>query len=281
MEIINHKQLLSRPRHEHKWLVKGLIRSASIGFIAGEAKTYKSWLSLHIAQAIATGTKVLGAFEVPRPARVLLVQEEDDANTVSERYALLKKGHALPEPVVGHILFSIHNGLKIDNPTTVNAFRSHLTDLGAKGMLPDLIIFDVLNKLHDGNDANQKQATAVMRAFEKLRRDFGCAIIIIHHFGKKSGKRGNQRMRGSSVFAGWSENSLYVSRSGNKIDVEVENKFAQTENFSYKIESGVDSVKLVIAEDKGFVLPPIEERIGLSKRDRADLMRRWELSHQK
>ena len=238
MNIIGHKQLLSGPQTGIKWLVDGLIKAGSIGFIAGEPKTSKSWLALHIAQAVATGTPVLGRFKVPGPARVLFVEEEDAYETVITRFKDLAAGHAIPEPLEDNLNFLIHSGLRVDEPGSIDLFIGAARDLNKAGLCPNLIIFDVLNKLHAGSDTDQKHASDVMRAFERIRKELNCAILIVHHFAKGSpSKRGNQRMRGSSVFAGWSENSLYLTKDGAIVHVEPENKFILAESFSYRFNA--------------------------------------------
>lgn len=240
MQTLTHDQLLSQVAASPRtWLVEGLVMSGSIGFIAGEPKVTKSWLALHMSQAVATGLPFLGHFPV-RPANVLYIQEEDAAETVIERYRLLERGHALPTPEPGRLTYAIQTGFKLDAPGAVGRLAETARGAGAK-----LIIMDVLNKLHSGSDSDQQHATKVMRVVEDVRRATGAAILIVHHFAKGStARRGNQRMRGSGVFAGWSENSLYLSRSGPFTNVEVENKFAQTDNFSYTFKAENNGLKL-------------------------------------
>ena len=66
-------------------------------------------------------------------------------------------------------------------------------------------------------------------------------MILIHHFNKLSqGKSGrpNQRLRGSSVLPGWSENSLYILRRDrdNTLVVEPESKYGATQPFAIQLE---------------------------------------------
>ena len=241
MNIITHNQLLST-KVETMWLVEGLIKSHSIGFVAGEPKTCKSWLSLHIAQGVATGQPVLGHFRVPSPARVLFVEEEDAYETVISRLKALSAGHASPEPREGNLNFMVLGGFKADNEASLTSF----IDTARRAGGADLVIFDVLNKMHSGHDSDQKHMTKVMRAFERVREALDCAVLIVHHFGKGSkSKRGNQRLRGSSVLSGWSENSLYLSKPGPMVLVEPESKFSQTENFGFLFRATGQGVELV------------------------------------
>jgi RecA-family ATPase len=247
MNIINSRQLLNSAKSEIKWLVEGLIKTGSIGFIAGEPKTSKSWLALHIAQAVATGTPVLGHFKVPAPAPVLFIEEEDAYETVIVRLKALAAGHALPEPGVGHLNFIIQSGYRINSDLLGEKLIGAIRASGAS-----LVILDVLNKLHNYDDNSQKYATVIMGVFEHVRRETGAAILIVHHFAKGSTKkRGNQRMRGSSVFAGWSENSLYLTKDGVLVGVEPENKFAMVESFGYRFNAVNNGLRLeyLSAED--------------------------------
>jgi RecA-family ATPase len=244
MNTLSHDQLLNRVAdNPPKWVVEGLVMGGSIGFIAAEPKATKSWLALHMAQAVATGLPFMGKF-LSNVSNVLYVQEEDSVETVMTRYRLLEKGHVMPAPAPGRINYAIQTGFKLDAVGAAGELTREAKLCGAK-----LIIMDVLNKLHTGNDSDQKHATKLMSVVEEVRRATGAAILIVHHFAKGSpGRRGNQRMRGSSVLAGWSENSLYLQRSGPYTHVEVENKFAETPNFSYTFKAENGGLRLNIED---------------------------------
>lgn len=242
MNLLTHAQLLATSKDQKpRWLVEGLVRAGSIGFIAGEPKVTKSWLALHMAQSVATGVPFLGKF-LSTPSNVLYIQEEDAIETVMTRYRLLEKGHVIPTPADGRLTYAIQTGYRIN----FDILGEKLTE-AVRAAKAELVILDVLNKLHNYDDSNQKQATTIMNVFEHVRRETGAAIVIVHHFSKGSpNKRGNQRMRGSSVLAGWSENSLYLSRSGALTFAEVESKFAETPGFAYKFEAVNEGLKLTL-----------------------------------
>lgn len=243
INILRHDQLLTKSSDDPDWVVNNIVRAGSVGFIAGAPKSFKSYLALHIAQAVATGTPVLGHFPVPSPRRVLFLEEEDPCELVTSRYRALELGHHIPTPAPGFLNFSVQTGYKVN----FDADGSKLV-AAVQGTAADLLIVDVLNKVHNFDDSSQKGATSIMGVFERVRRETGAAVLLVHHFSKGSpNRRGNQRMRGSSVFAGWSENSLYVTRRPDQrnpggegfldpmVDVEVESKFAQVPNFSYQV----------------------------------------------
>lgn len=233
------------------YLAQDLLECRTIGFIAAEPKVGKSFLALDIALALATGTPVLGRFDVARRYKVLLVQEEDSADMVRRRVRWLCKGHGIEPPEGAYFRVAIRTGFKIDDPRWFDELAKELAEFQ-----PDLVIVDVLNKVHGADENAAKEMTPVMQHFEALRREHSCGFLICHHFRKSapdgSAGRGNQRMRGSSVLGGWSECSLYLSQMGSgSVRVERESKNPTLEPFLIRIQGAKDeagepiSVKLV------------------------------------
>src|SRR5690606_37080604 len=70
-----------------KYLVQGILTEGACGFIAGEPKSYKSWVGLDLALSVATGADFLGEFRIQNPGPVLYIQEEDPATTLKNRSA--------------------------------------------------------------------------------------------------------------------------------------------------------------------------------------------------
>ena len=236
--------LLADTEQPPAFLVHKLVREGSVGFIAGEPKSLKSWLSLDLAFGVATGRSVFGAFAVPRPGRVLLVQEEDDAAMVRQRLCLLARAAGGLWPSDENFRVAVRTGLEIfpgreADENVNNQFLAFERDVLRHR--PDLIIVDALHRLHAGDENSQREMVPVMRRFEALRRRTNCAVLLVHHFRKasreKSG-RGSQRLRGSSALAAWSDNSLYVlSRSREDVlSISPESKYGPVEDFFVRME---------------------------------------------
>ncbi len=229
--------LMSEPDVEIDYLVEPLVEAGTIGFDGGEPKLAKSWLALAISLGIATGTPVMDTFRVPLRRRVLYIQEEDSASLVRRRIHLLCRGHGIPLPDDQYFRCAVRTGFQIDDPVWFAALCKEVEEFR-----PSLVVADVLNKLHSQDENEQSGMTLVMRQFEEIRRKFGCAFLIVHHFRKGDASRGNQRLRGSSVLGGWSECSLYLSPGDNgTLRVERESKAAQTEPFSFRLEDLKDA----------------------------------------
>lgn len=217
-----------------EWLAENILQVGVFGFIAGEPKTTKSWLALHIGLCIATGTPVLGKYTVSEAKRVLYVQEEDPEVLVKERASWFIRG-GIPEPADGFFQCVIRAGIQIDNPQHLDAL---LKEMDANKYA--LVIFDVLAKLHTKDENAQAEMAVLLGSFESIKRKYLCTILVVHHFRKTtpgSSFRGNQRIRGSSVLAGASENSFYITFSSGLQRVEFESKAIATDPFFYALET--------------------------------------------
>jgi hypothetical protein len=219
------------------WLVEGLATEGSVSFIAGPPKLGKSWLALYIAFCIAHGLPVLGKFKVERPRKVILVEEEDSALMVKLRFKAIARGLGLEVPPSDRLSFAIRRGFLVDNAEWRDWLIAETKRLGA-----DLIIFDVLNKLHSRDENVAYEAGKVIRDFEGVRRATGAGLLILHHFRKESAAgsfKGQTMLRGSSAFSGWLENALYLTgRPGRRgqVYVEPESKWTGTEPFVYSLD---------------------------------------------
>lgn len=229
-----------------EYLAEGFLESRTIGFVGGEPKLGKSWLALDIGLCIASGTAIFDTYTVKKTRRVLYIQEEDSEEIVRRRVNLLCAGHDITVPDDDHFRVAIRKGFRIDDTAWYEILRKELDTFR-----PDLVVVDVLNKVHSADEKDQKQMTEMMWLFEYCRRDFDCGFMLVHHFkkqGQHGSKRGNQRLRGSTVLGGWSECSYYLSELEDKhLRVEHESKNPTLEPFSFRLEDVMDAggVKVV------------------------------------
>lgn len=223
-----------------RWFVKPMLAVGNSGFIGAEPKVGKSWLGLDLARCVASGVDFLG-YHVPKARRVLYIQEEDSRRRVSSRLRRLVKGAGDSPPTDEMLRVIVRRGFRIDQPNFQKSLRQELSEFQ-----PALVVVDVFNSVHTKDELNQQQMTEVLRAFTRLNRKYGCAFLLLHHFRKASpmpgrAPRGGQMLRGSSALHGWSENSLYLTPSGERsFYVEVESKDASCESFEVEIVDDED-----------------------------------------
>lgn len=230
-----------------KYLVQGILTEGACGFIAGEPKSYKSWVGLDLAFSVATGADFLGYFRVQNPGPVLYIQEEDPATTLKSRsakiwatkstdkfelihtpneaglYWLPPEQDAAFDPEINAM---IQAGVIISN----EAWQIHLDEILSKGMDGEpyrLMIIDTLMMTAGEVDENRSQemTTKIFKPLKTLSRKHNVAIQIIHHMGKSEKARPGQRMLGAVANHAWAEDSIYLSRSGlQDIRIDLESK---------------------------------------------------------
>lgn len=238
-------KFVSKKMEPPKWLVEGIWQKGTYGMIAGEPKTYKSVQATDLALSVASGRPFLNYFPVRTVGNVLYVQEENGESTVQDRVnkiasskGLLVDG-SLPPSVP--IYFSNNYGINLtDNDSRV------LLEKTIQQINPVLLVLDPLYMmLGDADENSAKEVGSVLRWLTYIRNQYGCTIVVCHHYNKSSSSSGNarggQRVRGSSAFHGWVESALYVKVTQELYTVDVEREFRAFQkmpDYKVKIELG-------------------------------------------
>lgn len=230
-----------------KYLVQGILTEGACGFIAGEPKSYKSWVALDLALSVSTGAEFLGQFRVQNPGPVLYIQEEDPATTLKNRSAKIWVNKSTDKFELVHnedeaglywlppeqdrafdpeINAMIQAGVVLSN----EAWQIYLDEVLTKGMDGEpyrLMIIDTLMMTAGEVDENRSQemTTKIFKPLKTLSRKHNVAVIVVHHMGKSEKSRPGQRMLGAVANHAWAEDSIYLSRSGIRdIRIDLESK---------------------------------------------------------
>lgn len=220
------------------WLVKNILTEGGVGFIAGEPKSHKSWVSLDLALSVSTGAKFLDYFEVLQAGPVLYIQEEDSGFMVKDRARKIWRGKHVDRITVqdGELFWDparvaqqfdpdinlyLEQGVTISEPhwqewldaTLEEGMLSNLTNLQEPYKL---LIIDTLMMVAGNVEENKSQAMTadIFRPLKQLARKHGTAIQLVHHMRKASGDRevrDGQRLLGSVANHAWAEDSMYLS----------------------------------------------------------------------
>ncbi|MFG0356791.1 AAA family ATPase [Pseudomonas sp. zbq_11] len=188
--IIKHAQMKA------DYLFEGLIERGDQWIISGAPKSGKSRLALQLAIAASEGIEFLG-YKCPRKLRVLYFDLELSARVSSSRIyasynfeadALLKNTQ----------LFVCSDYKQIDvNSTSDCTMLEELIEL----IDPDLIVWDVLARMHVADENSNIAMLQVMQNVRRLSR--GIAHVIVHHARKeKYGNGGAKSIRGASSIHG-------------------------------------------------------------------------------
>lgn len=238
-----------------QWLVRDVLTAGAVGFIAGQPKSWKSWVGLDLALSVSSGQPFLGHFPVEQPGPVLYIQEEDSGPMVKRRVqkvwpgklsdrlkidtdggVLWVPGQEVQElpPIAGYI----GNAFTISDPGW-QVWLDETLEAGWEGEPYRLIVMDPLMMMAGEVEENKAQAMTerVFRPLKQLSRKYGAAIQVVHHMRKgdpKAGpQRGGQLLLGSVANHAWAEDSMYfkLGRGGNII-CEQESKQAPVPGFT-------------------------------------------------
>lgn len=209
---------------EERWLVDRLWSASGVGIVGATPKSGKTWLSLEMAVAVASGTPMLGEFEVPSAGPVVVFPAEDDPRAVRDRIQGLAaaRGRDLKNLPLHVITETV---LHLDD----EEHRRGLTRL-LKDIRPVLVVLDPLVRLHTGAESHAGHMAELLGFLRGLQRQFDCSILVTHHVSKKRGAKGaqmGQALRGSGELHAWGDSNLYLSKtSDGLVQVEVEHRSA-------------------------------------------------------
>lgn len=190
-----------------KWMIDKVLPVGSFTALYGPPGSFKSFIALDIAEAIATGRTWMGN-AVTEPGSVLYIAGEGFGG-VGARIKACKQHH---QTVDGAPIYVIRHQLNL---------RSSIEDFNAlmlavehlvidTGINFKLIIIDTLARAFGGGDENSAsdmmQFVVTCGHIQKIVQD--AALMLLHHSGKDSAKG----MRGSSALLGAVDTELELIR---------------------------------------------------------------------
>lgn len=187
---LNIQEFLTTTFPERKMILEPIIPSQGLALLYSERGVGKTFLSLSIGYAVASGTSFL-KWKCETPVKVLYVDGEMPANLMQDRITKLMRGF----------------GVELKDPSY---FRLVTPDRQEKGM-PDistkygqklvedviwdakLVILDNLSTLASGMEENEADAWAPIQAWTLKLRQKGISVMLIHHAGRNGKSRGTSR----------------------------------------------------------------------------------------
>lgn len=213
-------KLLQRDIDAPRWLVPGIIPMAGVTYLAGQPKQGKSWLSLFLAMATASGDDLLGRpLDIDGP--VLIVDAETSPAMLQERVRLAAAGHRVDIASLARI-FVHHGRLFLDREEQLARLKAAVAEVK-----PALVILDPLAKLHGGLNENDASCMAWLGgAIRELTLIGGPAVVIVHHTVKVGdGRRGGTLLRGSSALWADADALMLVERDAGALSIIVDGRY--------------------------------------------------------
>ena len=204
------------------WLIDQLWTAQAVGIIGGSPKSYKTWMALEMAVAVASGSACLQAFAVSSPGPVLLYAAEDSESALRLRLESLAQYHQLQLAYLD-IRVITADSLRLDRVPDQERLEATL-------MLhrPVLLILDPLVRLHAIDENAAGEIAALLGYLRVLQRKAGSAIALVHHAKKALSAHGGAgySLRGSSDLYAWVDSFLYLRRHHGQLMLSAEHRSA-------------------------------------------------------
>lgn len=180
-----------------EWLIKDLLPRRSLVALYGPPGSFKSFVALSIAEAIATGNQWMGR-EVETPGAVLYICGEGFGG-VGARIKACKIYNKTP---AGTEIYVIRAALNLrSSADDFDLLMASIKDLMEKtGVQFELVQIDTLARAFGaGNENNSEDMAAFIHNTGRIQRMLGCSLMVVHHSGKDAlkGLRGHSSLLGA------------------------------------------------------------------------------------
>ena len=189
-----------------EWLIEGVIPKGSFTALYGPPGSFKSFIALDIAEAIATGRAWMGR-PVKQTGAVLYLAGEGFGG-IGARIKACKMHHQTED---GAPIYIVRHQLNLrSSAEDFNALMLAVVQLVEQtGMEFQLAIVDTLARAFGGGNENSSEDMgAFITAMGKVQEFLNCALMVLHHSGKDAAKG----LRGHSSLLGAVDTELELLR---------------------------------------------------------------------
>lgn len=224
-----------------EWLIESIIPKKAFVALYAPPASYKSFISLDLAEAIATGRDWMG-YKIPKKGAVLYICGEGHGG-LGARVKACKIQNKSPD---GTNLYIIRAQLNLrSSPEDFAELLNAINDLIAEIDEPlELIILDTLMRMSGGgfNENSSEDMGAFITQAGKLQEIFECALMVIHH----SGKDVTKGLRGHSSLLGAVDTELEIARQDSLINASDASVIGNAILTVSKQKDGADSIQIGI-----------------------------------
>jgi len=184
------EELLAREFKPRKMLLDPILPEQGLVMLYSYRGIGKTFLSLGIAAAVASGTPFL-RWKAPQRRRVLYVDGELPASTVRDRLAMILAGIEEGEPAPDMLRIITPDLQDRPMPDLATVEGQRLLEPHLAGI--DLLVLDNLSALCREGDENEGEAWLPVQEWALRLRRSGKSVLFDHHAGKNRSQRGTSR----------------------------------------------------------------------------------------
>lgn len=200
--LVSADDFSSQPR-PIKWLVKKWLQDEALMMVHGPSGGGKTFVVLDWCMRIASDFSDWNGFKVNNGSVLYLAGEGHHG--LRGRIAAWKQHHN----VAKLNMWLSQSGCDLNK---ADGYNRVCESIRALGELPRLIVVDTLHRFLDGSENDTQDARTMIDACGALTREFGCAVLLVHHTGVSD--EAQHRARGSSAWKAALEVELSVIPNG-------------------------------------------------------------------
>ena len=180
-----------------EWIIQNVLPVKGFSALFGPPGSFKSFVALDIAEAVATGRQWMGN-QVTNPGAVLYIAGEGHGG-IGARIKACKINHQTQD---GAEIYVIRYQLNLrSSADDFNLLMQSIDDLIERtGIELRLVQIDTLARAFGGGNENDSQDMgAFIHNAGRLQRKLDCALMVLHHSGKDAtkGLRGHSSLLGA------------------------------------------------------------------------------------
>lgn len=168
-------------------LIDDLMYTRTATMIAADPAAGKSTIATQLVLQLSSAEPVFGFFNVPQPRNVYYLQLEGSFDETLERIGYMQDAVNID-----------YDRLCWDTPTVLNCMDpmsvlETVQRIGSWDRVPDVVVVDPIYMAVAGDLKGGDVSSALVQFSERLKRTFGCSVILIHHTHRERyGSDGNR-----------------------------------------------------------------------------------------
>jgi phage/plasmid primase-like uncharacterized protein len=193
-----------------KWLIKGWLQQDSLIMVHGASGGGKTFVVLDMVMSIASGAADWHGKKI-RGGDVVYLAGEGHAG-LRGRVAGWKQARGVSKLS----MWISRAGCDLNTPA---GYHQAVSEIARLGVRPRIIVVDTLHRFLAGDENSAQDAKTMLDACSMLMREFGCAVLLVHHTGVSD--EAQHRARGSSAWRGALDIEISVKPSKDDQPIEL------------------------------------------------------------
>ncbi len=205
LDVVHAEDYASELPPKHDPIVAELFDTGDKCLLVGSSKARKSFATLQLAVAVATGDGRSLGLDIPKPRRVLALQLENKGEHSHRRLWRMARALGVKHGALEGWLYLVNGrGQRITIERIIATAKHHAVDL---------VVVDPIYKLIAGDENSSEVVANLLAGFDRIATEAGAAVLYVHHErkGASGDRQAVDRGSGSGLLARDYDAAIYLS----------------------------------------------------------------------